>query len=400
MISYAQNFEDVILWRVLKHIENGFYIDIGAWSPDVDSVTKWFYDQGWHGINIEPNPDFYNKYISSRPNDKNIKKAVSSEKGVMDMFFCDNPGLSSLDESVVKQHERLGFGSQKEEVEVTTLNDIFQKYVKVDSSVHFLKIDVEGFEKNVIKGNDWEKNRPWVLVVEATLPMSQEENYIEWEPILLNVGYLLAYADGLNRYYVAKEHGELLEKFKYPPNVFDNFKLFSQLNAEQRADQAERRADQAERRADQAEQRTERADQIVEGMNSLVNALNCELQSIYNSISWKITKPIRIAKRMAKRFWLGFVAWITFKRGSRPRRVILRLLWALKIYIDKSPYLRTKIVNLLNRCPKVKNRLRIIESNISDYYTSSSSEQDNYLGLRAKEIYIKLKAEIDNFRES
>ena len=29
-ISYAQNFEDVMLWRALKHISEGFYIDIGA----------------------------------------------------------------------------------------------------------------------------------------------------------------------------------------------------------------------------------------------------------------------------------------------------------------------------------------------------------------------------------
>jgi hypothetical protein len=40
--SYAQNFEDVMLWRALGHIENGFYIDIGAFDPSVDSVGKGF----------------------------------------------------------------------------------------------------------------------------------------------------------------------------------------------------------------------------------------------------------------------------------------------------------------------------------------------------------------------
>ena len=44
MISYAQNFEDVILWRALKHVEAGRYIDIGANDPEKDSVTKVFYD--------------------------------------------------------------------------------------------------------------------------------------------------------------------------------------------------------------------------------------------------------------------------------------------------------------------------------------------------------------------
>ncbi len=54
--SYAQNFEDVMLWRALRHIDQGYYIDVGAWSPELDSVTKAFYEHGWHGINVEPNP--------------------------------------------------------------------------------------------------------------------------------------------------------------------------------------------------------------------------------------------------------------------------------------------------------------------------------------------------------
>ena len=38
-ISYAQNFEDVMLWRALKHVEKGFYVDVGAQDPVVDSVS-------------------------------------------------------------------------------------------------------------------------------------------------------------------------------------------------------------------------------------------------------------------------------------------------------------------------------------------------------------------------
>jgi len=56
-ISYAQNYEDVMLWRALKHVERGFYIDVGACSPDQHSVTRAFYEKGWHGINVEPNPE-------------------------------------------------------------------------------------------------------------------------------------------------------------------------------------------------------------------------------------------------------------------------------------------------------------------------------------------------------
>lgn len=54
IISYAQNYEDVMLWRALKAIPAGFYIDIGANDPDVESVTRLFYDAGWRGVNVEP----------------------------------------------------------------------------------------------------------------------------------------------------------------------------------------------------------------------------------------------------------------------------------------------------------------------------------------------------------
>ena len=54
MISYAQNFEDVMLARAFGDRRDGFYIDVGACFPDVASVTRHFYDLGWNGVNVEP----------------------------------------------------------------------------------------------------------------------------------------------------------------------------------------------------------------------------------------------------------------------------------------------------------------------------------------------------------
>lgn len=45
MISYAQNFEDVMLERAFADLEIGFWVDVGAWDPDTDSVTRHFYDR-------------------------------------------------------------------------------------------------------------------------------------------------------------------------------------------------------------------------------------------------------------------------------------------------------------------------------------------------------------------
>ena len=73
LISYAQNFEDIMLWRALSQVKNGTYIDVGANDPIIDSVTKVFYDNGWSGINIEPVKENWEKLLEARPRDVNIQ---------------------------------------------------------------------------------------------------------------------------------------------------------------------------------------------------------------------------------------------------------------------------------------------------------------------------------------
>lgn len=271
-ISYAQNFEDVMLWRALKCVEHGFYIDIGAWSPDIDSVTKAFYERGWRGINIEPNPEFNRQLQERRPEDKNLRVAVGDCEGVLAMNFLGNPGLSTLDDAIAEKHEQAGWSLERQDVQVSTLATLWEQHVPAGQAVHFLKVDVEGFEEAALRGNDWSSYRPWIVVVEATLPMSQVESHETWEPILLNANYRLAYADGLNRFYVAYERAELLPAFKYPPNVFDDFVLIRQQDAETRATEAEARATQAEAHACQAE---------------------AMLNEMYASHTWRVMRPLR-----------------------------------------------------------------------------------------------------------
>jgi FkbM family methyltransferase len=144
-ISYAQNFEDVMLWRALKHIEKGFYIDVGAWSPDQDSVTRAFYEQGWHGINIEPNPEFNQQLQNRRPHDINLQLAVGDREETLTMNFLANTGLSTLDDTIAQKHQQAGWEVERQPVQVTTLLNIWADHIPPGQDVHFLKLDVEGF---------------------------------------------------------------------------------------------------------------------------------------------------------------------------------------------------------------------------------------------------------------
>jgi FkbM family methyltransferase len=237
LISYSQNFEDIMLWRALKHVKQGFYIDAGAASPSEDSVTRLFYDNGWHGINIDPNSDFHRQLKEHRPRDVNLQIGLSDREATAVLHEIVETGLSTFLSDVAEEHAARGYKAVLKEVRITTLSAVWSEWAPAD--VHFLKVDVEGFETPLLKGNDWQKNRPWIVVVESTRPMTQIECYQEWEPILLGADYRFVYFDGLNRFYVAAEHFELEAGFCCPPNVFDRFKTIALVQAEEGVKQLE-----------------------------------------------------------------------------------------------------------------------------------------------------------------
>lgn len=232
MISYAQNLEDVMLNRALKDVQNGFYIDVGANDPEIDSVTLAFYLRGWRGINIEPLEHHYLDLQARRPLDINLRVAAGPEKGTLKIWECDVRGWATADANVIKKHTFDGHKGHYIEVPMVPLTSICEAHVL--GEIHFLKIDVEGFEKAVLDGFDFERFKPWVVVIEATKPNSTVENHLEWELTLLRSNYQLAYADGLNRFYISPLHPELLQPLKYPPNVLDSFGTAKEVSLKSR----------------------------------------------------------------------------------------------------------------------------------------------------------------------
>src|SRR5260370_15448931 len=71
-VSYAQNQEDVVLARALRPDDRGgFWVDVGAGDPVVDSVTAAFAERGWRGVNVEPLPFEHERLCAARPADRN-----------------------------------------------------------------------------------------------------------------------------------------------------------------------------------------------------------------------------------------------------------------------------------------------------------------------------------------
>jgi FkbM family methyltransferase len=379
-ISYAQNSEDVLLWRALGHIKNGYYIDVGANDPVEHSVTKAFYDAGWSGISIEPLPSFHQAFIEQRPRDVNLAIAAGATDG--ELLLYDVPavrGWASPELEVAKAHEAEGYEVAELKVPVKTLASVCAEHVRGD--IHFLKIDVEGFEGEVLRGMDFTRWRPWVLVIEATLPGSRETNHETWEPLVLTQGYRFAWFDGLNRYYVADEHPELMDAFGIQPNVFDAFishhldkawaanatlnQQFAQSEtqrhaAEQRADRSEATAHQAVEHARDLLARYDQANQRAEGLHSSLEALKQQFDQLRDnaerthawaqeleqrvlamqaSTSWRLTRPVRVAGRSVR----------ALLRPGLLRRLALR--------VTASERLRRLLIPVLLRFPALRRRV-------------------------------------------
>ena len=223
-VSYAQNFEDVMLWRALSSIKDGFYIDVGASEPTADSVTAAFYERGWSGINVEPMAGAYARLVASRGRDINLQLALEEESGTASYFSVgEGNGISTGVPELGNKYKAENWQVARVPVTVSTLKDICEKHA-AHRTVHFLKIDVEGKERAVLIGGDFAKFRPWIILIEATLPNSQIPTHEEWEDLLLSQKYSFVYFDGLNRFYVANEKlDDLGLHFSAPPNWFDHF---------------------------------------------------------------------------------------------------------------------------------------------------------------------------------
>lgn len=233
-ITYAQNAEDVMLWRALQRVEHGFYIDVGAQDPVVDSVTKAFYERGWRGINIEPVHHWYERLIEDRVHDINLCVAASDHAGEMQLFEVEGTGLSTSNPNFAQQHRESGWDIRERTVPCMTLDAICDEHnVGV---VHFLKVDCEGAEQQALSGLSLKTVRPWIILVEATEPRSTKQTWMGWEHLLTDRGYEFTYFDGLNRFYLAKEHGDLRPAFVTPPNPLDWAVRAVEIRARESAD--------------------------------------------------------------------------------------------------------------------------------------------------------------------
>jgi FkbM family methyltransferase len=320
LVSYAQNGEDVVLWRALGHLEGGVYVDVGAYDPIDDSVTKLFYDRGWHGLDVEPVPEVAEAIRAARPRDVVAEVAVTGDDhGSVTLHEVPGTGLSTLSAGIADEAAARGHATRDVTVPTRTLGSLVDEHLR-DQDVHFCKIDAEGAEAEVIASVDLEAWRPWVLVVESTHPNTAEPTHMKWQDGVLSAGYRPCLFDGLSRFYVSEEHAaELEDKLSYPACSLDGHVHVSSVELRNKLDELHRTHQAVHDEMVARQQRLEVLDREVDELrHALVRwrraaveswaeavashggpaatELQEELDAMRETFSWRVTRPLRAVR--------------------------------------------------------------------------------------------------------
>jgi FkbM family methyltransferase len=209
-ISFSQSGEDMMLQTIFHDVEKGIFIDVGANNPFIQSNTNYFYRKGWRGINIDALPNSMKLFNKYRKKDTNLEIAISDKEEEINYYRYS----SSFYNSFVKADDNAENTGPEllEIIKIKThkLSDILDKYDI--GTIHFMSIDVEGLEMNVLRSNNWNKYRPKIVIVEY---FPKDLNVLisrDFYNFLVKNGYEYLCNTPTNAFFIEKEF--FLQRFK------------------------------------------------------------------------------------------------------------------------------------------------------------------------------------------
>lgn len=197
--SWSQEGEDMILRRIFETKKHGFYVDVGAHHPKRFSNTYLFYRRGWSGINIDAMPGSMRLFRKWRPRDINLETGIALKSDSLDYFVFNEPALNGFSAELSQEREKADNIYHLEKVikiDVSPLHSVFEQHLG-GKTIDFMSVDVEGFDLEVLKSNDWSKYRPKYVLAEI-LKSSLHDLYQDPVALFMNDQGYFVYAKQVN----------------------------------------------------------------------------------------------------------------------------------------------------------------------------------------------------------
>jgi FkbM family methyltransferase len=178
-ISFSRTGDDVQLSKLVNFATPGVYIDIGCWHPVKASNTYRFYVRGWKGICIDPNPQLIDLYKKYRPKDTFLNVGVGNDVSTELIYYLlenEYSSMNTVDYDFLVKNKIEDKIEKRLAVPIKPLEKILDENVKEDEKLGFFDVDVEGFDLQVLKSNNWERYRPKVVMVESALTLKDDMN--------------------------------------------------------------------------------------------------------------------------------------------------------------------------------------------------------------------------------
>lgn len=191
----------------------GFFVEVGANDPRQGSQSWHLEQAGWRGVLIEPQPQLAAKLREARSAAVFAVACSSPQRagGTLPLHLAGP--MSAID------RDRMAYGAIPEaviDVPVRTLDDILVE-AGAPAPLDFLSVDVEGHEIEVLKGFNFARWRPRLILLEDHVADLSKHRFLR------RAGYRLVRRTDYNGWYVPeaaearpdwRERWEILRKYR------------------------------------------------------------------------------------------------------------------------------------------------------------------------------------------
>ena len=173
--SYGASGEDVLINKIFKNKNDGYFVDVGALHPINGSLTYNLSKEGWSGLNIDLLKENLILFNFFRKKDKNINLAISKNKGVINAYIFERgSGVNTTNKKWAdKWKKKIGKKYSILKIKKNSLNNVLSSY-KISKEFELLNIDVEGHEIDVLKGINFKNIRPKIITIEIHVEKTEQ----------------------------------------------------------------------------------------------------------------------------------------------------------------------------------------------------------------------------------